>query len=83
MDARIVMDAIERIIYGKIQKLIDRGIIVANYDELLGKLIPIGYSEDEIREAIVELVKTRQAKAGKFEDGRGWIRDFRQIDREE
>lgn len=82
MDARIVMDAIERIVYGKVQALIDKGIIVANYDELLARLQQMGYTEQEVREAIVTLVRTKQAKAGKFSDGRGWIRDFRQIDRE-
>lgn len=81
MDARIVKDTILDILNRKIEILKARGIIVVNYDELLLRLNRMGYSEEEVRPAIVELVRTRQVKAGKYADGKGWIRDYRNIDK--
>lgn len=81
MDARIVKDTILDILNRKIEILKARGIIVVNYDELLLRLNRMGYSEAEVRPAIVELVRTRQVKAGKYADGKGWIRDYRNIDK--
>lgn len=81
MDPRIVKDTILDILNRKIEILKARGIIVVNYDELLLRLNRMGYSEEEIRPAIVELVRTKQAKAGKYADGKGWIRDYRNIDK--
>lgn len=83
MDAQIVKSVILDIINSKIEILKARGIIVANYDELLLRINRMGYTEAEIRPAIVELVRTKQAKAGKFADGKGWIRDYRTIDNTE
>ena len=80
MDARIVKDTILDILNRKIEILKARGIIVVNYDELL-RLNRMGYSEEEVRPAIVELVRTKQVKAGKYADGKGWIRDYRNIDK--
>lgn len=81
MDARIVKDTILDILNRKIEILKARGIIVVNYDELLLRLNRMGYSEEEVRPAIVELVRTKQVKAGKYADGKGWIRDYRNIDK--
>lgn len=83
MDARIVKDYILDIIDRKIEILKARGIIVALYDELLTRLLRAGYSESEVQQAIKELVRSKQAKAGKFADGKGWIRDYRDIDNQE
>lgn len=83
MDARIVKDYILDIIDRKIEILKARGIIVASYDELLTRLLRAGYSESEVQQAIKELVRSKQAKAGKFADGKGWIRDYRNIDNQE
>lgn len=83
MDARIVKDYILDIIDRKIEILKARGIIVALYDELLTRLLRAGYSESEVQQAIKELVRNKEAKAGKFADGKGWIRDYRNIDNQE
>lgn len=89
MDSRIVKDAIDSIIRNKINDLLNRGIIVANYDELLNRLANLGYTEEDIKPAIVELVQTKQIKTGKTfigkdEQGRdmykGWLRDRRALD---
>lgn len=92
MDARIVRDIINDIIDKKVYKLKARGIIVANYDELLYRLLPSGYTEDEVKAAIIELVRTKTIKTGKFYHGKddngndiwkGWLREFRDIDRQD
>lgn len=83
MDARIVKDTILDIINRKIEILKARGIIVVNYDELILRLQRAGYTEQEVQRSIVELVRTKQVKAGKFSDGKGWIRDYRSIDKTE
>ena len=83
MDARIVKDCILDIINMKIEIIKARGIIVANYDELLIRLIRAGYTEGEVQTAIRQLVREKQVKAGKYADGKGWIRDYRNVDDQE
>lgn len=92
MNAQVVFDTINDIIHDKVESLLSRGIIVANYDELLRSLERQGYTEDEIKVAIVELVRAKQIKTGKFYHGKdadgkdiykGWLRDYRDIDRED
>lgn len=80
MDARIVKDIILDIIDRKIEILKERGVFVVKYDELLLRLNRMGYTEEEIRSAIVTLVRSKEIKAGKFADGEGWVRDYRNID---
>lgn len=80
MNPRIVQDLIASIIDEKVQKLKNRGIIVADYDELVQRLTRIGYLESEIRQAIIELRNSNSIKIGRFSDGRGWLRELRQID---
>ena len=92
MDAQIVKDAVLSIIREKVDFALARGIYRANYDEVLRRLAHFGYSEEEIRPAIVELVRTKQLKTGKTPDGvddngqpkmKGWLRDYREIDKED
>lgn len=87
MDARIVRDVVIDIVNKKIDDLKKRGIIVANYDELLYRLQ--GYSEAEIQAAIIELVRAKMIKTGKFYHGKdengndirkGWLREIRDFD---
>ncbi|MBQ1226828.1 MAG: hypothetical protein IIX79_01950 [Alistipes sp.] len=82
MDPQIVKNVVDEIINVKIESLKARGIIVANYDELLSYLLQAGYTEQEVQEAIVKLTREKQIKCGKFTNGKGWIRDYRTIDRE-
>lgn len=83
MDAQIVKSLVIDIINSKVEILKARGIIVVDYDELLTRLKRMGYTEEEVRPAIVELVRNKEVKAGKYADGRGWIRDYRYIDRQD
>lgn len=83
MDAQIVKDVVLSITDTKIEKLKEQGVIVADYNEVLRYLQRLGYSEHEVQEAIRQLVREHSIKAGKFGDGRGWLRDYRQIDRQE
>lgn len=93
MNAQIVYDAVIDLINGKINDLLRRGIIVAGYDELLRSMERLGYyNEDEIKAAIVELVRNKQLKTGKTFMGKdangndtfkGWLRDYREIDRQD
>jgi hypothetical protein len=83
MDAQIVKDLVNDIINRKVEILKARGIIVVNYDELLSRLNQMGYSEEEVKPAIVKLVRNKECKAGKYADGRGWIRDYRYIDQQD
>lgn len=80
MNPRIVQDLIASIIDEKVQKLKNRGIIVADYDELVQRLTRIGYTESEIRQAIIELRNSNSIKTSKFSNGCGWLRELRQID---
>lgn len=82
MEAQIVKDLILDIIDRKIEILKERGIIVATYDELLLRLNRMGYTEDEVKSAIIRLVKDKQIKTGKFANQQGWLRDFRNCDRQ-
>lgn len=81
MISHIVKDLILDIINTKIEILKARGVFTASYDELLHRLIRMGYSEDEVKAAIIKLVKNKEIKTGKFADGTGWLRDFRNIDK--
>lgn len=83
MDAQIIKDLVNDIINRKVEMLKARGIIVVDYDELLIRLNRMGYTEQEVRPAIVELVRNKEVKAGKYADGKGWIRDYRNIDRQD
>lgn len=83
MDAQIVRDLVLDIINRKIEILKERGVFVVNYEELLTRLNRMGYNEDEIRLAITKLVKEQQLKCGKYADGKGWLRDFRRMDKEQ
>lgn len=93
MNAQIVFDAVKDIINGKIEDLLRRGIIVASYDELLRSMERIGYfNEDEVKKAIVELVRNKQIKTGKTFMGKdadgndtfkGWLREYREIDKQD
>lgn len=83
MDAQIVRDLVLDIINSKIEILKERGVFVVNYEELLTRLNRMGYTEDEIRLAITKLVKEQQLKCGKYADGKGWLRDFRRMDKEQ
>lgn len=87
MDARIVRDVVIDIVNKKVEDLKKRGIIVANYDEVLYRLRD--YSEAEIQSAIIELVRTKSIKTGKFYHGKddngndiwkGWLREIRDFD---
>lgn len=82
MEAQIVKDLILDIIDRKIEILKERGIIVATYDELLLRLNRMGYTEDEVKSAIIRLVKEKEIKTGKFANNTGWLRDFRNCDRQ-
>lgn len=83
MDAQIVRDLILDIIARKIEILRDRGVFVVNYDELLTRLNRMGYvDEDEIKRAIAKLVAEKQIKCGKYADQKGWLRDFRHMDKQ-
>lgn len=84
MDAQIVRDLVLDIINSKIEILKERGVFVVNYEELLTRLNRIGYKDEgEIRLAITKLVKEQQLKCGKYADGKGWLRDFRRMDKEQ
>lgn len=83
MDAQIVKDVVLSIIDTKIEKLKEQGAIVAGYNEVLRYLQRLGYSEHEVQQAIRQLVGDKSVKCGKFSDGRGWLRDYRQIDRQQ
>jgi hypothetical protein len=83
MDAQIVKDFILDIINAKIEVIKARGVFSASYDELLLRLGRMGYNEDEVRAAIIKLVKNKEIKTGKFADGTGWLRDYRNIDKQE
>lgn len=83
MNAQIVKEVVLDIIERKIEILKERGVFVADYAELLLRLNRIGYTEDEVRAAIIELVKAKELKTGKYADGKGWLRDFRNMDRTE
>lgn len=80
MNSLIVKDTIASIIDDKVYKLKNRGVIVANYDEVLHLLTAAGYSESEIKRAIIELRDTGAIRTGKFRDGRGWLREVREMD---
>ena len=83
MDAQIVRDLILDIIARKIEILRERGVFVVNYDELLTRLNRMGYvDEDEIQCAIMKLVAEKQIKCGKYADQKGWLRDFKQMDKQ-
>lgn len=81
MDAQIVKDFILDIINAKIEVIKARGVFSASYEELLLRLGRMGYNEDEVKVAIIQLVKNKEIKTGKFADGTGWLRDFRNIDK--
>jgi Holliday junction resolvasome RuvABC DNA-binding subunit len=81
MDSRIVKDTVVAIVNRKIDELKARGVIVANYDEVLRSLNRMGYSEAEVQDAIRQLVANKEIKAGKFSDKRGWLREYRECDR--
>lgn len=81
MIAQIVKDLILDIINTKIEIIKARGVFTASYEELLLRLNRMGYSEDEVKAAIIQLVKNKEIKTGKFADGTGWLRDFRNIDK--
>lgn len=81
MNPQIVKDTIAAIIDDKIYKLKNRGVIVANYDELVSRLMTVGYSEVEIQHAIIDLRKTGDIRTGKYQDGKGWLREIREIDK--
>lgn len=84
MDAQIVRDLVLDIINSKIEILKERGVFVVNYEELLTRLNRMGYNnEGEIQLAITKLVKEQQLKCGKYADGKGWLRDFRRMDKEQ
>lgn len=82
MDSQIVKDYILDDINRQIEILKARGVIVAMYDRILKRLLLAGYSEAEVQSAIRILVREKEVKAGKFSDGRGWLRDFRHIDKQ-
>lgn len=82
MDAQIVKDYILDDINRQIEILKARGVIVAMYDRILKRLLLAGYSEAEVQSAIRILVREKEVKAGKFADGRGWLRDFRHVDKQ-
>lgn len=81
MNSQIVKDTIAAIIDDKIYELKNRGVIVANYDELVHRLTTVGYSEAEIQHAIIDLRKTGDIRTGKYQDGKGWLREIREIDK--
>lgn len=81
MDAQIVFDVVDDIIKAKIEWARKKGIYRANYDELVNRLTMCGYSEAEIQTAIRELVATKRIKCGKDDSGKGWLRDYREIDK--
>lgn len=80
MNPQIVKDTIAAIIDDKVYKMKNRGVIVANYDELLHRLTTAGYSESEIKRAIIQLRDTGAIRTGKYRDGRGWLREIREMD---
>ena len=86
MNPQIVKDIVDDIIRTKAQRLIDDGIIVANYEEVRKMLLLSGYSEVEIQNAIRELVNSKLIKCGKHYHGKdeqgqpiykGWLRSFK------
>lgn len=81
MDAQIVFDVVDDIIKAKIEWARKKGIYRANYEELVGRLTMCGYSEAEIQTAIRELVASKRIKCGKDDSGKGWLRDYREIDK--
>lgn len=81
MDAQIVKDFILDDINRQIEILKARGVIVAMYNRILKRLLLAGYSEAEVQSAIIRLVRDKEIKTGKFADGTGWLRDFRNIDK--
>lgn len=83
MDAQIVKDYILDDINRQIEILKARGVIVAMYNRILQRLLLAGYSEAEVQSAIIRLVRDQEIKTGKFADGTGWLRDYRNIDKQE
>ncbi|MCM1301966.1 MAG: hypothetical protein NC226_09630 [Bacteroides cellulosilyticus] len=81
MNPQIVKDTITAIIDDKIYKLKNRGVIVANYDELVHRLTMVGYYETEIQHAIVDLRKAGVIRTGKYQNGKGWLREIREMDK--
>lgn len=81
MDARIVKDVVLDIINRKVEILKERGVFVVNYDELLTRMMRMGYTEEEMQTAIRTLVREKEIKAGKYADGKGWLRDYRRMDK--
>lgn len=81
MDEQIVKDYILDDINRQIEILKARGVIVAMYHRILERLLLAGYSEAEVQSAIIRLVRDKEIKTGKFADGTGWLRDFRNCDR--
>ena len=81
MDAQIVKDMILDDINRQIEILKERGVFVAMYKRILDRLLNAGYTEAEVQSAIVQLVRNKEIKTGKFADGTGWMRDFRHMDK--
>lgn len=85
MNPQIIKDVVDDIIKVKAEGLITQGIILATYEELSKRLMMCGYTEAEIKAAIVELVQAKQLKTGKHYHGKdeygepiykGWLRKF-------
>lgn len=83
MNESIVKDVVLDIINRKIEILREQGVFAATYPELLSRLNRLGYNdESEIQVAIAKLVNDKQLKCGKYADKTGWLRDFRNMDKQ-
>ena len=80
MDARIVKDLSLSDINRQIEILRERGVFVMLYQRLISRANKMGYTEDEVKRAIIELRKSKEIMTGKFKDGTGWLRDYRKLD---
>jgi hypothetical protein len=76
-DSKTVSDLIDE----KIEWAKRRGIYRANYEELEKRLLLCGYTQQEIQDAIRILVKEKKLKCGRDDSNKGWLRDYREIDK--
>lgn len=83
MNPQIVFDVVLDLIDEKIEWAKRRGIYRANYEELEKRLLLCGYTQQEIQDAIRILVKEKKLKCGRDDSNKGWLRDYREIDKTE
>lgn len=81
MNPQIVFDVVLDLIVEKIEWAKKRGIYRATYKEVETRLLACGYTKEEIQDAIRILAHEKKLKCGKDASGKGWLRDYREIDK--